>query len=127
GVELRSLVGRDEGFAEAGVAGCLPGAERGSEVEVVPTGGEAEPALAGPLGAVPRQIRAVGPPGAGAPVTNIGDLDDAPSLVRPRAADDAGAAGAVARGGLTPAAKSGAPRRTPRRAVTSRGRCPSDV
>src|SRR3989442_7661108 len=104
-IELRTLFGRDDGFPQARVAGRLPGAERRGEVEVVSTGGEAEPALAGPLGAVPRQIRAVGPPGTGAPVTNVGDFDDAPSPVRPRADDDTGAAGAVAHGGLTPAAK----------------------
>ena len=126
-IELRPLLGRDDGFPEAGVAGRLPGAERRGEVEVVPVRGEAEPALAGPLGAIPRQIRAVGPPGAGAPVANVGDLDDAPSPVRPRADDDAGAAGAVARRGLTPAAKPGPPGQTPRRTVTSRGRHSPDV
>src|SRR5213076_3087711 len=92
-IELRPLLGRDDGFPEARVAGRLPGAQRRGEVEVVPVRCEAEPSLAGPLGAVPRQIRAVGPPGAGAPVANIGDLDDAPSPVRPRADDDTGAAG----------------------------------
>ena len=126
-IELRPLLGRDDGFPEARVAGRLPGAERRGEVKVVPAGGESEPALAGPLGAIPRQIRAVGPPGAGAPVANVGDLDDAPSPVRPRADDDTGAAGAVARGGLTPAAKPGPPGRTARRTVTSRGRHSSDV
>jgi hypothetical protein len=80
-IELRPLFGRDDGFPEARVAGRLPGAERRGKVKVVPAGGEAEPSLARPLGAVPRQIRAVGPPGAGAPVANIGDFDDAPSPV----------------------------------------------
>ncbi len=126
-IELRPLLGRDDGFPEAGVAGRLPGAQRRGEVEVVPVRCEAEPSLAGPLGAVPRQIRAVGPPGAGAPVANIGDLDDAPSPVRPHADDDTGAAGAVARGGLTPTAKPGPPGWTLRRTVTSRGRHSPDV
>ena len=80
-IELRPLLGRDDGLPEAGVASRLPGAQRRGEVKVVPARGEAEPSLAGPLGAIPRQIRAVGPPGAGAPVANVGDLDDAPSPV----------------------------------------------
>src|SRR3989442_1378619 len=126
-IELRPLLGRDDGFPEAGVAGRLPRAEGRGEVKVVLARGEAEPALAGPLGAIPRQISAVGPPGAGAPVANIGDLDDAPSPVRPHADDDTGAAGAVARGGLTPAAEPRPPGQTPRRTGTSRGRHSSDV
>src|SRR5439155_11588903 len=126
-IELRPLLGRDDGFPEAGVARRMPGTQRRGEVKVVPARGEAEPSLAGPLGAIPREIRTVGPPGANAPVTNVGDFDDAPSPVRPRADDDTGAAGAVAHGGLTPAAKPRRPGWTLRRTVTSRGRRPSDV
>ena len=126
-IELRPLLGRDDGFPEAGVARRMPGTERRGEVKVVPARGEAEPSLAGPLGAIPREIRTVGPPGANAPVANIGDFDDALSPVRPHADDDAGAAGAVARGELTPAAKPGPPGRAPRRTVMPRGRYPPDV
>ncbi len=41
-IELRPLLGRDDGFPEAGVPGRLPRAERRGEVEVVLARGDAK-------------------------------------------------------------------------------------
>src|SRR5438552_15049383 len=100
-IELRPLLGRDDGFPEAGVARRMPGTERRGEVKVVPARGEADPSLAGPLGAIPRERRTLGPPGANAPGANIGDFDDSLSALRPSADDYSCPSGRVALGVLT--------------------------